>query len=89
VSSVGYWYRPRSTSGRTVSVWRQSNGAGNVAAVIAVDRYSTVFPIAEAVADSEDLQAKIGEEITGDTLVALSAAHGCEFSIEDVQGALS
>ena len=41
------------------------------------------------VADSEDLQAKIGEEITGDTLVALSAAHGCEFSIEDVQGALS
>ena len=38
------------------------------------------------VADSEDLQAKIGEEITGDALVALGAAHGCEFSIEDVQG---
>ena len=37
------------------------------------------------VADSEDLQAKIGEEITGDALVALGAAHGCEFSIEDVQ----
>ena len=37
------------------------------------------------VADSEDLEAKIGEEITGDALVALGAAHGCEFSIEDVQ----
>ena len=37
------------------------------------------------VADSEDLQAKIGEEITGEALVALGAAHGCEFSIEDVQ----
>ena len=37
------------------------------------------------VADSEDLQAKIGKEITGDTLVALGAAHGCKFSIEDVQ----
>ena len=41
------------------------------------------------VADSEDLQAKIGEEITGDALVVLGAAHGCEFSIEDVQAALS
>ena len=37
------------------------------------------------VADSKDLQAKIGKEITGDALVALGAAHGCEFSIEDVQ----
>ena len=37
------------------------------------------------VADSEDLQAKIGEEITGDALVALGAAHGCEFSTEDLQ----
>ena len=37
------------------------------------------------VADSEDLQAKIGAEITGDALVALGAVHGCEFSIEDVQ----
>ena len=35
------------------------------------------------VADSEDLQAKLGEEITGD---ASGAAHGCEFSIEDLQG---
>ena len=32
--------------------------------------------------DSKELQAKIGKEITGE---ALGAAHGCEFSIEDVQ----
>lgn len=37
------------------------------------------------VADSEGLQAKIGAEITGDALVALGDAHGCEFSIADVQ----
>ena len=37
------------------------------------------------VADSKELQAKIGEAITEDALVALGAAHGCEFSIEDVQ----
>ena len=36
------------------------------------------------VAESESLQAKAGEKITGDALVALGAAHGCEFSIEDV-----
>ena len=36
--------------------------------------------------ESKDLQAKIGEEITGDALVALGAAHGFEFSIEDLQG---
>ena len=39
------------------------------------------------VADSQELQAKIGAEITGDALVALGAAHGCEFSIEDLQAA--
>ena len=37
------------------------------------------------VAESKELQAKIGKEITGDALVSLGAAHGCEFSIEDVQ----
>ena len=36
-------------------------------------------------ADSKELQAKIGAEITGDALVALGAAHSCEFSIADVQ----
>ena len=35
--------------------------------------------------DSQDLQAKIGAAITGEALVALGAAHGCEFSIADVQ----
>ena len=35
--------------------------------------------------ESEDLQAKVGKEITGDALVALGAAHGCEFSTADVQ----
>ena len=37
------------------------------------------------VADSQELQAKIGAEITGDALGALGAAHGCEFSIADMQ----
>ena len=37
------------------------------------------------VADSQELQAKVGAEITGDALVALGAAHGCEFSIANVQ----
>jgi len=37
------------------------------------------------VADSKELQAKIGEATTEDALVALGAAHGCDFSIEDVQ----
>ena len=37
------------------------------------------------VADSKDLRAKIGAEITGDVLVALGAAHGFEFSIEELQ----
>jgi len=37
------------------------------------------------VADGKELQAKIGKEITGDALVASGAAHGCEFSIGDVQ----
>ena len=35
--------------------------------------------------DSQELQAKIDAEITGEALVALGAAHGCEFSIADVQ----
>ena len=36
------------------------------------------------VAESKELQAKIGEEITGDALVALGATAGCGFSIDDV-----
>ncbi len=34
---------------------------------------------------SADLQAQIGEEVEADALVALGAAHGCEFTVEDVR----
>ena len=34
--------------------------------------------------DSEELQARIGEEIDADSLIALGAEHGCEFSAEDL-----
>ena len=37
------------------------------------------------VAESEDLQSRLSDEIAGDNLVALGAEHGWEFSIEDVQ----
>ena len=36
---------------------------------------------------SADLQARIGEEVEADALVALGAAHGCEFTVEDVRAA--
>ena len=36
------------------------------------------------VADSEELQAKIGEEIDAEALMALGAECGCEFSAEDL-----
>ena len=36
---------------------------------------------------SADLQARIGEEIGADALVALGADHGCEFTVEDVRAA--
>ena len=34
--------------------------------------------------DSEELQARIGEEIDAETLIALGAEHGCEFSADDL-----
>ncbi len=37
------------------------------------------------VAESEELQARIGEEIDGNTLIALGAECGCEFTEEDLQ----
>ena len=37
------------------------------------------------VADSEELQARIGEEIDANSLIALGAEHGCEFTAEDLQ----
>ncbi|HIE87710.1 MAG TPA: Nif11 family protein [Gammaproteobacteria bacterium] len=36
------------------------------------------------VADSEELQTRIGEGIDADSLIALGAEHGCEFSAEDL-----
>ena len=36
------------------------------------------------VAESEELKARIGEEIDADALIALGAEHGCEFSAEDL-----
>ena len=37
------------------------------------------------ISDSEELQAKIGDEIATDAFVALGAEHGCEFTEEDLQ----
>ena len=37
------------------------------------------------VADSEELQAKIGEEIDAEDLIALGAECGCEFTAEELQ----
>ncbi len=39
------------------------------------------------VADSEELQAKIGEEIDAEALIALGAECGCEFTAEELQEA--
>ena len=36
------------------------------------------------VADSEELQARIGEEMDPDALIALGAEHGCEFTADDL-----
>ncbi|HIE87709.1 MAG TPA: Nif11-like leader peptide family natural product precursor [Gammaproteobacteria bacterium] len=38
----------------------------------------------QKVTDSEELQARIGEEMDADSLVALGAEHGCEFSADDL-----
>ncbi len=37
------------------------------------------------VADSEELQAQIGDEIDAESLIALGAECGCEFTEEDLQ----
>ena len=36
------------------------------------------------VADSEELQARIGEEIDTDAFIALGSEHGCEFTADDL-----
>ncbi len=38
----------------------------------------------QKVTDDEQLQARIGEEIDAETLIALGAEHGCDFSAEDL-----
>ena len=38
----------------------------------------------QKVTDSEELQSRIGEEMDADSLIALGAEHGCEFSADDL-----
>jgi len=38
----------------------------------------------QKVTDSEELQARVGEEIDAESLIALGAEHGCEFTAEDL-----
>jgi predicted ribosomally synthesized peptide with nif11-like leader len=38
----------------------------------------------QQISESEELQARIGEEIDADSLIALGAEHGCEFSADDL-----
>ena len=38
----------------------------------------------QKVTDSEELQARVGEEMDTDAFIALGAEHGCEFSAEDL-----
>ena len=38
----------------------------------------------QKVGETEELQARIGEEIDADALIALGAEHGFEFSVEDL-----
>ncbi len=39
----------------------------------------------QKVIDSEGLQARIGDEIDADSLIALGAECGCEFTAEELQ----
>ncbi len=43
----------------------------------------------QKVTDSEELQSRIGEDIHIDSLIALGAEHGCDFSAEDLHHATS
>ena len=38
----------------------------------------------QQISDSEELQARIGEEIDTDAFITLGTEHGCEFSAEDL-----
>tara|TARA_B100000029_G_scaffold79637_1_gene71153 strand:+ start:501 stop:800 length:300 start_codon:yes stop_codon:yes gene_type:complete len=43
----------------------------------------------QQISDSEELQARIGDEIDAESLIALGAEHGCEFTVEDLHAELS
>jgi predicted ribosomally synthesized peptide with nif11-like leader len=38
----------------------------------------------QKVTDSEELQARVGDEMDADSLIALGAEHGCEFTADDL-----
>jgi len=38
----------------------------------------------QKVTDSEELQARLGDEMDANALIALGAEHGCEFSADDL-----
>ena len=44
----------------------------------------TLDQFIQKVTDDEQLQARIGEEIDIDSLIALGAEHGCEFTADDL-----
>ena len=43
----------------------------------------------QQISDSEELQTRIGDEIDTESLIALGAEHGCEFTAEDLHAELS
>ena len=44
----------------------------------------TLDQFIQQISESEELQTRIGEGIDADSLIALGAEHGCEFSAEDL-----
>ena len=38
----------------------------------------------QKISKSEELQARVGEEMDADSLIALGAEHGCEFTADDL-----
>ena len=44
----------------------------------------TLDQFIQQISDSEELQTRIGEEIDADSLIALGAEHGCEFTADDL-----
>ena len=44
----------------------------------------TLDQFIQQISESEELQTRIGEGIDADSLIALGAEHGCEFSADDL-----